>query len=117
MRIAFTSKEDHLFSKIDPVLESANFFLILDPENLNEYECVLNPYVGKGKAAEINCARFLVQQKIDTLVTGRCGKIAYQYLKSADIKIMDGVSGNVLTSLQSINFTNHLKSFGIRIQL
>ncbi|MDO4555520.1 MAG: NifB/NifX family molybdenum-iron cluster-binding protein [Lachnospiraceae bacterium] len=84
MRIAIPIDEDK--SNICQVLGRAPYFLIADT-NTNENELKENPATDAQEGAGLKAAQFIVDCKVDALITPRCGANSGEVMKEANIQI------------------------------
>ncbi len=93
-RVAFTSDGRTLDSKVSSSLARATYFIIAEggPDKL---EVIENGGKGMGSAAGLKGARTLVDEKVDTVVTGNIGPKASAILETAHIKVHAGCSGTI----------------------
>lgn len=99
MKICITSQSDNLDAEVDPRFGRANFFLIVDTDNM-ENEALKNPYTGAGGGAGIQAAQFVVNKGVEAVITGNTGPNAFQVLNEAGLDIISGVSGSARTAVE-----------------
>jgi predicted Fe-Mo cluster-binding NifX family protein len=95
MKIAISSKGNHLDSEVDPRFGRAAFFILVDPETMN-YEILENKQnLQLPQGAGIQAAQTIVDGGAKILLTGNCGPKAFQVLQAAGVKVGVGLSGTV----------------------
>ena len=96
MRVAITSSGKELTSEIDPRFGRAAYFIIVDPETM-ENEVVENlQNLNLAQGAGIQAGKTIVDNNVDVVITGNCGPKAFRVLQSANIKIISGVTGPIM---------------------
>jgi len=91
------SKE--LTSEIDPRFGRAAYFIIVDPETM-ENEVVENTQnLNLAQGAGIQAGKTIVDNNVDVVITGNCGPKAFRVLQSANIKIITGVTGPIMDAI------------------
>lgn len=103
MKIAFSTKDDTLLSRIDPDFEHSRFFLILNPNDLSEYECILNPFRSQKKDCGAQCAQLLIQRGVQVLITGKCRINAVNCLREKGIQVREGISGEIMNIVMNLH--------------
>lgn len=96
MRIAVTSVGKELSSEMDPRFGRAEFFIIVDSENM-AYEAVPNTQnLNLPQGAGIQAGKTIIEKDIEVLITGNCGPKAFKVLQAADVKVITGAKGRVM---------------------
>jgi len=99
MRVAITSSGKELTSEIDPRFGRAAYFIIVDPETM-ENEVVENTQnLNLAQGAGIQAGKTIVDNNVDVVITGNCGPKAFRVLQSANIKIITGVTGPIMDAI------------------
>jgi predicted Fe-Mo cluster-binding NifX family protein len=100
VQVAITSQGPELTSKVDPRFGRARYLIIADTET---YDFVvadnarnLNTLQGAG----IQTAKRLVDEAVDTVITGQVGPKAMEALQIAGVEVFLGVSGTVEDALR-----------------
>lgn len=88
MKICITSYGPTLDSKVQPIFGRCEYFVFVDPINL-ESEIEPNPYVSALDKAGVKSARLVIGKGVMNVLTARVGAKARQVLDAADIKIID----------------------------
>ncbi len=86
MRIAIPADKNNLDSDVCASFGRAPYFLIYDTEN-KESVFIENTSAASTGGAGIKAAQTIVDNKINALLTPRCGENAANVIKAADIKI------------------------------
>ncbi|PQP34910.1 dinitrogenase iron-molybdenum cofactor biosynthesis protein [Desulfobacteraceae bacterium SEEP-SAG9] len=96
MKVAITSSGKDLTSEVDPRFGRAAYFIIIDPETM-ENEVVANTQnLNLAQGAGIQAGKTIVDNNVDVVITGNCGPKAFRVLQSANIKTITGVSGRIV---------------------
>jgi len=96
MKVAISSSGKELTSEVDPRFGRAAYFIIIDPETM-ENEAVANTQnLNLAQGAGIQAGKTIVDNNVDVVITGNCGPKAFQVLQSANIKTITGVSGRII---------------------
>ncbi len=99
MRVAITSSGKELTSEIDPRFGRAAYFIIVDPETM-ENEVVENTQnLNLAQGAGIQAGKTIVDNNVDVVITGNCGPKAFRVLQSANIKIITGATGRIMDAI------------------
>jgi len=99
MKICVTSQADNLDTVIDPRFGRCQYFIIVDPENM-EFKVFENPNIGGMGGVGVQSAQFLSEKDVEVVLTGNVGPNAFQTLEAAGIKVITGVSGNVKEAIE-----------------
>jgi predicted Fe-Mo cluster-binding NifX family protein len=99
MKICITSQAESLNSEIDPRFGRANYFLIVDTDNM-EIESFKNPYTQAGGGAGIQAAQFVANKDVEAVITGNIGPNSFQVLTEAGLNIISGLSGSVKSAIE-----------------
>lgn len=94
MKIAIPVEEKTFESDVCASFGRAPYFLFYDTET-EESEFIANSAASSPGGAGIKAAQTIVDNKIDVLLTPRCGQNAADVLKSAEIKIYKTTSASV----------------------
>ena len=108
MKIAISAKGKDLDSKLDARFGRAVGFVIYDTDksSFSVLDNVQNLEAAQG--AGIQAAQSIVDQGVETLITGHCGPKAFKVLKSAGVKIYVSAEGTVRMAIGKYN-NNELK--------
>jgi len=99
MKIAVTASTPQLDGLVDPRFGRCPYYLFVDPETM-VFEAVENPHVGASSGAGIQAAQFVAGKNVEAVLTGSCGPNAFQVLRSAGVKVVIGVGGNISEAVQ-----------------
>lgn len=100
MKIAITSSDSNLDSKIDLRFGRAFGFIIYNLED-DTFEFIdNNQNLNAAQGAGIQAAQNVVSQNVDAIITGNCGPKAFKVLSSAKVKIYVGAEGTVKDTIE-----------------
>ena len=94
MRIAVSASEPTLDAEVDPRFGRCQYFIIVDPENM-EFESIENSGALTVGGTGIATAQMIAGKGTEAVLTGNCGPNAFKVLSAAGIKVVTGVSGKV----------------------
>ena len=109
MKIAITTLENNLQSLVPSDLQHTNYFLLVNTDDLNNYQFIPNMYNKTISGAEIFCSQFLIKQGVDAIVCGKNEDQAAQMFILAGIKIeeMPGARVNeIINQIEKQNLFN-----------
>lgn len=86
MKIAISSKGKEKDSLLDPRFGRCSFYAVYDSEN-QTWSFLPNPGAVESRGAGVKAAQYLIEQKVDILLTGDVGPNASRILNSAGIKV------------------------------
>ena len=120
MKVAFASLGDNLDAKISHIFKQADFFLIIDLDDVQNYEAIPNLYKDAWDGSEIFCAQLVISYGAQAVVSGCCNPNAFRIFQEADIKIFESFEGTVREIIQSFEnkkyITDKLDLKPIRLQ-
>lgn len=101
MKVAVTSTGNSLDSEVSSVFGRCPYFIIADIENgeINGELTVKNPAMNVTGAGN-KAAEFIVNSKVDALISGAVGPNAFAILKQVGIKVYKLESGSVKDNLK-----------------
>lgn len=99
MKICITSQGNNLDAEVDPRFGRANYFLIVDTDNM-ENEAIQNPYIQAGGGAGVQAAQFVANKNVKAVITGNIGPNSFQVLTEAGLSIISGVSGSIKSTIE-----------------
>ncbi len=100
MKIAISSNGKGLDSNIDLRFGRAFGFIIYDLDK-KEYSFVDNVQnLEASQGAGIQAAQTVINQDVESIITGHCGPKAFKILSAADIKIYIGAKGSVKETIE-----------------
>lgn len=102
MKICVTAMENNLDANVDPRFGRCKYFLIIDTDSMN-VNPISNESMMASGGAGIQAAQMVAKTGVDTVITGNVGPNAFQTLKSAGIKIITGVNGNIKDVVDKFN--------------
>ena len=94
MKIAITSTGDSLDALVNERFGRCQYFLIIDPDTM-KFEAVPNPAEQAQGGAGPKAAEVIINKGVSILLTGHVGDKAEEALKRGNIKIIDGLKGNL----------------------
>jgi predicted Fe-Mo cluster-binding NifX family protein len=94
LRICITAQGPTLEAPVDTRFSRCANFTIIDPDTL-EYESTPNPGAMTSGGAGAQAAQFVIDRKVDAVLTGHVGPGAYSALNANGIPIYVGISGSV----------------------
>ena len=117
MRIAICSNNQDLNSPVDDRFGRCAYFVLVDKTG-NLVKAVSNSSLNSPQGAGIAAAQLMINNQVDTVLTGRIGPKAMKPLQTAGINIYTGISGTVkqtfdlfskgsLTQLNAANSPRH----------
>lgn len=86
MLIAVSVKEPNLSAVLSDSFGRSEYFLLFDSEK-DSYRFIQNPYSSELGGAGIQSARFLIEQKVETVITTFIGFNILRFFNSLNIKI------------------------------
>lgn len=102
MKIAITAQNGDLDSDISPVFNAADFFIIIDSDNVNNYEAIRNPHIKQLSGSEIFGAQLIISQDVKALMTGHCTPNASRIFQAAGIKVIEHIEGSVRSKIPEL---------------
>ncbi|MBK7630322.1 MAG: NifB/NifX family molybdenum-iron cluster-binding protein [Ignavibacteriales bacterium] len=108
MLVAITSTCDTLDALVNEKFGRCQYFLIVDPYTM-KFEAVPNPAEQAQGGAGPKAAEVIINKGVNVLLTGHVGDKAEQALKTGNIKVVDGLSGNVKVKDALNNYLSNLK--------
>lgn len=100
MKVAITSHGNNLDSEVSPVFARCPYFIMANVEDgeIKTVSPVENPAMNQRGSGNL-AAQFLVNQRVDTLISGAVGPNAFNIFKQVGIKIYKLQSGSVQENL------------------
>ena len=100
MKVAITSHGNSLDSEVSTVFARCPYFIMADVEDgeIKTVSPVENPAMNQRGSGNL-AAQFLVNQRVDTLISGAVGPNAFNIFKQVGIKIYKLQSGSVQENL------------------
>jgi len=98
MKLCITATGQNLDASVDPHFGRARFFLLIDSES-GELRALENSPGAHG--AGVQAAQQMVDQQVETLITGSVGPNAFRGLDAAGINILVSAEGTVRDALAS----------------
>jgi len=108
MLIAVTSSGDSLDSLVNEKFGRCQYFIIVDPDTM-KFEAVQNIAENMQGGAGPKAAEILINSDVKILLTGHVGDKAEEALKRGNIKIVDGLKGDLKVREAITNYLSILK--------
>jgi predicted Fe-Mo cluster-binding NifX family protein len=100
MKVCISSSGTSLDSLLDPRFGRANYFIIVDTDNM-EFDVIENPGASAGGGAGITAAQLIIDRGAEALITGNLGPNAMSVLSAANIGIYRGITASVRENIDS----------------
>jgi predicted Fe-Mo cluster-binding NifX family protein len=100
MKIAVTTLENTLDSKIDPRFGRAAYILVVDTETLEFEAFDNNENKNAFKGAGIQAAAMVSEKEAQVLLTGFCGPNAFKTLEAAGVKVVNDQAGQAIDAVR-----------------
>lgn len=100
-KICFTSSGTDLDAELDPKFGRARYFLIFDTEK-SELDVIENPNREAIQGAGIQTAQLILNKDVSTIVTGQVGPNARSIIESANVQLIEGVTGTIADILERL---------------
>ena len=100
MLIAISVNKPELLAELSDMFGRSKYFVIHNSTN-NESEFLLNPFSSELGDAGIQSAQFLIERKIDALITKDIGSNSLRLFKSANIKVYNSQK---LTPVEALSY-------------
>jgi len=84
MKIIITTISPNIQSEVDPRFGRGAYLLVVDPNTL-EWQAHPNPGVSAPGGAGIKAAQFVVEQKVDAVISGDFGPHAFDALNASNV--------------------------------
>ena len=95
MKLAISAKGKDLDSPVDQRFGRAEVLIIYDTDT-GSFDAIDNrANLDLAQGAGIQCARNVVAQGVQYVITGHCGPKAYRSLSAAEVKVILGATGSV----------------------
>jgi predicted Fe-Mo cluster-binding NifX family protein len=101
MKILVSSSGPDERSAVDPRFGRAPYFVMVDSA-LGQWEGCANPAADLPQGAGIEAARFAIDNRVDTVITGATGPNAYKTLSAADIAVFTVAGGLVCEAVDKL---------------
>ena len=102
MNLVATASGPTVDAVFDPKFGRCRYFLFIDTTDMT-VECVDNPFRDTSGGAGPRCAQFMVDRKVDTVLTGEVGPNARQALAAAGITVVTGCAGNIAEAITGLS--------------
>ena len=102
MIVAIPVEEKTTEIGVCPSFGRAPLYMIYNSED-KSLQCLENPAASAAGGAGIKAAQFLVDSKVEAVITPRCGQNSAEVLEGAKIKIFKSVDGTAAENLNLFN--------------
>jgi predicted Fe-Mo cluster-binding NifX family protein len=100
--IAISAATKSLDATVEQLFGRSRFFILADPDTM-EWEALDNmPSLSAQEMIGPATARNLMRQRVDTVITGKCGPKAFEELTSAGVKVILDTKGTVREALERL---------------
>jgi predicted Fe-Mo cluster-binding NifX family protein len=99
MKICVSSTGKDMNSTMDQRFGRAAYFIIIDSESM-DFEVMDNSAAVSSGGAGIMSSQNIVNKNVEIVITGNVGPNAMNVLKSANIRIMKGLSASVKENIE-----------------
>ena len=99
MKVTVTAQGPALRCRVDPTFGRATYLIEVDP-NTSEFlshDNTKNRNAPQG--AGIEAARDAIEMGVEAVITGNIGRLAFETLKVADVKVYVGAKGSVADAI------------------
>ncbi len=103
MKVAISAKQNNLDSEISSFFNNAEYFIIVDSENVSNYSVIKNPHSKQLAGSEIFGAQLLINCDVQALMTGKCTPNASRIFNAAGIKVIEKIEGKVRGNIEELN--------------
>jgi predicted Fe-Mo cluster-binding NifX family protein len=100
MKVVVSSSGDSLDSPVSPVFGRAEYYLVVNTEDLSSVS-LSNPATGQSSGAGIKAAQFILEQKPDALISSNIGPNAFQVLSAGSIECYTASGGSVSEAINA----------------
>lgn len=98
--IALSTSRKSLEARVEGLFGRARFFILVDPDTL-EWEVLDNmKNLFSQNMIGVATARTLLQKKVKTVITGKCGSKAFAELKAGGVQVILNTNGKVRQALE-----------------
>jgi predicted Fe-Mo cluster-binding NifX family protein len=104
MKVAVASTGYNIDSAVSTIFGRSSAFIIADLENgeIKEISVMENPAKNKSGSGS-TAAQLIVDNKVNALISGKLGPVAFHILKNAGIKVYKITPGSVEKNLKRFN--------------
>lgn len=102
MKIAIPADEKLMEGGVCPSFGRTPYFLIYDTNTKDELFLDNSAAASQGGAG-IKAAQSLIDNKVETLITPRCGENAAEVIKAANIKIYKSIGGSLSDNIEAFH--------------
>jgi predicted Fe-Mo cluster-binding NifX family protein len=102
MKVAITSKGETLDSEMDPRFGRCAYFIIIDADEVDNYEAISNEAVTAPGGAGVMAAQTVIDKGVEAIISGNFGPKAFDALSGSGIKLYTVNAGTVKESLDAL---------------
>ncbi|NKN33684.1 NifB/NifX family molybdenum-iron cluster-binding protein [Marichromatium bheemlicum] len=99
MKIVISATAQGQDASVDARLGRCAYFAVVDTES-GDFQAMPNPFLETNGGAGTRTAQWIVGQRAELLLTGRCGPKAAMVLERAGVRVVEGVSGSVAEAVE-----------------
>jgi len=98
-------KEEGLYSEISAQFGRAKKFMFVEfkKDEVKNFYFKENPFLGKKMRAGLEASRFVLKEKIDSIITKEMGPISLHTLRDNVVDVYQGIDGNVRNLLEKLS--------------
>ncbi len=115
MKICISSSGNNLESPLDPRFGRCLYFIFVDTEN-DDFKAVSNAGVNAMRGAGVQAAQTVINEGVESVITGNVGPNSFGVLNSSGIKIFQASPGmkikDVLEDFKNNNLKEITQPFG-----
>jgi len=102
MKIAISSKENHIDAPFASLLVESTYFLVVDLNTL-QYKVILNNVKNDSLITDKSILQEFVNNKVEILVCGKCGSDLIRELYHVGIKVYHSREGSIRDIVKAFN--------------
>lgn len=101
MQIVISTAGSDLDATVSPIFGRSPGFLLVDSDTW-DYRAIDNPAVGAPGGAGIQAAQFIVNQKVDALISGNVGPNAFGVFRAEGVVVYAHAEGTVRQAVEAV---------------
>lgn len=102
MIVAISIKKTDKHADVCEVFSKSKYFIFYD-SSFNTKKCLLNPYSSELGGSGIQSAQFLIENKVEALITKDIGTNSLRLFKSANIKVFNCPANTIVKVIKHFN--------------
>ncbi len=99
MIIALPAEKMTLLSEIAPDIDTARYFIIVDPEHLTDYQLLHNPYLAGETSGEVDSLHLFRKKGVELLMAENCRPELRHLYEKEGIPFQQAVPGSIIDNL------------------